>query len=214
MDTAVALVKSYLELCGYFVLAELPVRAHHEGGYSDVTDLDVIAVRFPHAPLTGSRRTDRPLEVYLGTDPALRTSPDGVDVVIGEVKEGQARLNPALRRDETIAFALRRLGCCPESHLDEEARLIRHAGARKMSMPGRTPCRVRLVSFAGHGVASDHGVLTVSLSHCVDFIANRLMESRDVLGGAQFKDTVLGLLALQDKLAVQARSPSVPRSVR
>ena len=209
MDTAVALVKTYLELCGYFVLAELPVRASRGDGYRDVTDLDVIAVRFPHTPLTDSRRTDRPLEVFLGTDPALRTIADGVDVVIGEVKEGQARMNPALRRDETIAFALRRLGCCPEHQLDEEARLIRRAGTREMSMPGRLRCRVRLVSFAGHGVASDHGVLTVSLSRCVDFIAHRLREASDVLGGAQFKDPVLGLFALQDKLAVQTGSHAV-----
>jgi len=48
MDTAVGLVKAYLELCGYFVLAELPVRAVQHGAYHDVTDLDTVAVRFPH----------------------------------------------------------------------------------------------------------------------------------------------------------------------
>lgn len=47
MDTAVGLVKTYLELCGYFVLAELPVRAVTGGTYRDVTDVDIIAVRFP-----------------------------------------------------------------------------------------------------------------------------------------------------------------------
>lgn len=211
MDTAVALVKTYLELCGYFVLAELPVRAYRGDGYRDVTDLDVIAVRFPHTPAAKSRRADRPLDVFLGGDPILGAA-DGVDVVIGEVKEGQARINPALRRDDTIAFALRRLGCCPEHRVDEEARLIRHGGDREMSMPGGVRCRVRLVSFAGHGIASDHGVQTIPLTHCVDFITNRLGQGRDVLGGAQFKDPVLGLLALQDKLAVRTGPRSVPGS--
>lgn len=203
MDTAVALVKSYLELCGYFVLAELPVRAKDGETYRDVTDLDVVAVRFPHVPLAGSRSAARPLEVLLGTDPALGTFEDGVDVVIGEVKEGHARINPALRRDETIAFALRRLGCCPEQRIDEEARMVRLGGSRELSMPGEVRCRVRLVAFAGHGVASDHGVQTVSLGHCVDHVAHRLRQARDVLAGTQFKDPVLGLLALQDKIAAR-----------
>ena len=210
VDTAVALVKSYLEFCGYFVLAELPVRAYHGAGYQDVTDLDVIAVRFPHPPSARSRRADRPLDVLLGVDPVLGASSDGVDVVIGEVKEGKARVNPALRRDDTITFALRRLGCCPEDRLAEEASLIRHGGGREMSMPGGVRCRARLISFAGHGVAPDHGVQTIPLTHCVDFIMNRLSEARDVLGGAQFKDPVLGLFALQDKLAARTEARSGP----
>ena len=50
MDTAVALVKAYLELCGYFVLAELPVRGRDKRGYHDVTDIDILAMRFPNRP--------------------------------------------------------------------------------------------------------------------------------------------------------------------
>ena len=111
MDTAVGLVKTYLELCGYVVLAELPVRAPEGGTYRDVTDLDIVAVRFPHPPLALPRRLARPLAVFLGVDPALESFEAGVDVIVGEVKEGRTRLNPALRREETIAFALRRLGC-------------------------------------------------------------------------------------------------------
>ena len=47
MDTAVGLVKSYLGLAGYFVLAELPVRERASEHHRDVTDLDIVAVRFP-----------------------------------------------------------------------------------------------------------------------------------------------------------------------
>lgn len=201
MDAAVGLVKAYLELCGYFVLAELPVRAPDGSGYRDVTDLDVIAVRFPHPPLALSGRAGRPLDVLLGTDPALETYEAGVDVLIGEVKEGQARINPALRRAETVAFALRRLGCCPEEQIDEEARMVVRSGQRDLAMPGQVRCRVRLVAFAGHGIATDRGVRTISLAHCARLIARRLHEGRDVLAGAQFKDPVLALFALQAKLA-------------
>lgn len=66
-------------------------------------------------------------------------------------------------------------------------------------MPGGLPCRVRLMAFAGTGAAAEGHLVT--LDHCARFIAGRLREARDVLAGAQFKDPVLGLLALQDKLA-------------
>lgn len=78
MDTAVGVVKTYLELCGYFVLAELPVREADGGDYRDVTDVDIVAVRFPHPP--ASRRVTGPLDVFLGVDPALSVLEEGVDV--------------------------------------------------------------------------------------------------------------------------------------
>lgn len=201
MDTAVGLVKAYLELCGYFVLAELPVRAAEGRAYHDVTDLDIVAVRFPHPPLALPERVTRPLDVFLGADPALTSFEAGVDVIVGEVKEGQARLNPALRRVDTIAFALRRLGCCPEATVQAEAREIARVGAHEMIMPGQVRCRVRLVAFAGYGNVPEPGVLTVALGQCSQFIFDRLRAARDILAGTQFKDSVLALFALQDKLA-------------
>ena len=204
MDVAVGLVKSYLELCGYFVLAELPLRATDRAGYRDVTDLDIVAVRFHHSSRQLRGPAARPLAVYLGTDPLLLTFEDGVDVVIGEVKEGRARLNPALRRTETVAFALRRLGCCPEDRVGEEADALIRTGRLDATMAGGLRCRLRLVAFAGHGLAAERGVHTVALRHCAEFITERLRQGRDVLTGVQFKDPVLALFALQQKLAREA----------
>lgn len=201
MDIAVGLVKAYLELCGYFVLAELPVRAPDGAGYHDVTDLDVIAVHFPHPPPALAPPLARPLEVFLGQDPALETFTAGMEVLIGEVKEGQARLNPALHRTETIAFALRRVGCCPEAAVPPTAQVIATTGAYELAHAGGWRCRVRLVVFAGHGRAAEPGVFTLPLAHCNAFIGDRLHAAEAVLAGAQFKDPVLGLLALQAKLA-------------
>ncbi len=201
MDTAVGLVKAYLELCGYFALAELPVRVADGGTYRDATDLDIIAVRFPHPPVVLPQRVARPLDVFLGSDPALNTFEAGVDVIVGEVKEGRARLNPALRHEQTIAFALRRLGCCPETAVQAEARAVARAGVHEMAMPGQMRCRIRLVAFAGYGSLPERNMLTIELGHCVRFISERLRSARDILAGAQFKDAVLGILALQDKLA-------------
>lgn len=204
MDTAVGVVKVYLELCGYFVLAELPVRRQDGTGYRDVTDLDVIAVRFPHAAVTHPRSVTRPLDVFLSADPLLGPLDDAIDVIVGEVKEGQARLNPALRQTETVAFALRRVGCCPEAQVPMEAARIAEVGARMMTMPGGTPCLVRLVAFGGHAAGAASNVLTITLGHCHDIITARLREAHDVLRGAQLKDPVLGLYALQLKVARKA----------
>ncbi len=201
MDPAVGLVNAYLELSGYFVLTELPVRAADQHGYHDVTDLDIIAVRFPHQAPRDARSLSRPLDVFLGVDAALDGYDDGIDVVIGEVKEARAHLNPALRRVETIAFALRRIGCCPEEHIDAEGQIIAHDGSADFAYPGRLPCRVRIVAFAGYGSGIDRGIRTITLGHCSQFIAMRLHEGRDVLAGVQFKDPTLGLFALEEKLA-------------
>ena len=199
MDTAVAIVKAYLELCGYFVLAELPVRAADGGGYRDVTDVDILAVRFPHPPAP-SRHVPSPLDVFLGVDPALQVFEEGVDVIVGEVKEGRAHLNPSLRRAETLAFALRRVGCCPEPRIPEEVQAILHAGRREMLMPGEVRCQVRIVVFCGSGESGEHGVQTVLLGHCWHFIEEKLRRAREALAGSHFKDPVLGLFLLHDKV--------------
>lgn len=200
MDTAVGLVKAYLELCGYFVLAELPVRERAGGDYRDVTDLDVVAVRFAHTPADTSGLDARPLQLFLGSDPSLGTFEEGLDVLIGEVKEGRARFNPALHRVDTIAFALRRVGCCPADRVEVEAGKIARTGSQEMLLPGGSRCRVRLVAFGSHGTARELGTRTISLSRCADYITERLRWSSDIMKGTQFKDPILGLFALQQKL--------------
>ena len=50
MDTAVALVQSYLRVNGYFTAADYPVlEAVGSGRHQMATDLDVLTVRFPGA---------------------------------------------------------------------------------------------------------------------------------------------------------------------
>ncbi len=88
MSVAVGLVRAYLELSGYFVLSELPVRALQANRADDVTDLDIVAVRFPHRHLREGAAAEEPLDLYLGLDPALGADEEGIDVIIGEVKEG------------------------------------------------------------------------------------------------------------------------------
>lgn len=200
MDAAVGIVKAYLELSGYFVLTELPMRVRERRGYRDVTDLDVVAVRFP-----GSVGPSDAGHEFPDPDVRLRTRLDALDVVIGEVKEGKATLNPALRREETIAFALRRVGCCPDELVDAEAHAIARRGRGDMAMGG-IPCVVRVVAFAGGHADAAGADVTVPLERCLDSIAARLHGAGGALIGAAFKDPVLDLLALQEKLRADPAS--------
>ena len=70
MDSAVALVQAYLRVNGYFTVTEYPVIASGKGGtYRTATDLDVLAVRFPHSGHIVPGRTE-------GRDEGLRGFPD------------------------------------------------------------------------------------------------------------------------------------------
>jgi len=49
MDNAVALVQAYLRINGYFTVAEFPILEGSHGQLHEVTDLDMLAIRFPGA---------------------------------------------------------------------------------------------------------------------------------------------------------------------
>lgn len=199
MDPAVGLVRAYLELSGYFVLSELPVRRRVGRELIDVTDLDILGIRFPDPHRRPDSRSS--LDLFLHADEALTPPPDSIDLIIGEVKEGRARLNDALAREETIGFALRRVGCCPEEEVPNHARAIARGGSHAMRMGAGAECRGRLVVFAGKGEVARSGVTTIALEHCADRITERLHASGGLLLGARFKDPMLATLALLEKVA-------------
>ena len=61
MDTTVALVQSYLHVNGYFTVVEYPVLETRRGGPPrTLTDLDVLAFRFPRAHAGTQPGTHRP----------------------------------------------------------------------------------------------------------------------------------------------------------
>src|SRR5688572_9983126 len=119
VDTSVALVQAYLHVNGYFTVAEYPVLEAFRGDHArSVTDLDILAFRFAaagHDVIRGRRH--RPLAGRaLATDPALGCPADRPDMIVGEVKEGAASLNAAMRDPVVLEVALARFGCCPEEH--------------------------------------------------------------------------------------------------
>ena len=100
MDTAVALVQAYLRINGYFTVAEYPVLETYGREHArTVTDLDILAFRFAGAghEVIRSRGRHRDVSRGAGTDPLLRCPADRPDMIVGEVKEGAARFNAAVR---------------------------------------------------------------------------------------------------------------------
>ncbi|MCL1594962.1 MAG: hypothetical protein M3132_11490 [Actinomycetia bacterium] len=109
MDTAVALVKSYLQANGFFTVTEYPIlEVVAEESPRTVTDIDVLAIRFPGAGGIGSDATTGGLRIP--PDPKLDLDESVIEVIIGEVKEGAAVLNKAARDPDVLLAVLRRFG--------------------------------------------------------------------------------------------------------
>lgn len=198
MDTAVSLVQAYLRVNGYFTVAEYPVlEATRGGGYKMATDLDLLAFRFPHVggPVV---RTERGSEqpVPFAPDPQLGVPEDDADMMVGEVKEGRAKLNPAVRDPDVLAVALARFGCCPGDRAVEAAEELLRRGSAHLPVGHR----IRLVAFGGTGGGGGGPVdTTVSLGRVTEYLRSYLRKHWEVLRHAQFKDPTLGLLATLEK---------------
>ncbi len=135
MDNAVALVQAYLRVNGYFTITEYPViEALEYGGYRAVTDLDVLAFRFPRAGrlIPGAEQAKQTERELFVPDPKLGIPVESPDMIIGEVKERRAEFNRGTKEPEVIRVALRRFGCCTE-HEESSVRALLGAGQAELS---------------------------------------------------------------------------------
>lgn len=203
MNAGVRLVQTYLHLNGYFSVVELPViRQGRPGEYREVTDLDVLALRYPRAVYVvpnGSPGSGGDLRMR--TDPVLVQNREAVDVIIGEVKEGKARINDTLRSPDALKTALRRVGCCPEEVLAETVGELRNRGMSDLTADeAGIPTRIRLVAFGTGKTGARDGFEVISLKHVATFIEDHLDRYHDVLNPADLGGSALGLLHLLRKL--------------
>lgn len=205
MDSSVAIAAAYLQLNGYFVLTELPVQVADRHDYRTATDIDVLAVRLPHAAELVPGRHAHVRDLLLGQDALLDTDPERTEVLIVEVKRGRARINEGYHDREVLRFALRRTGCCPPQTIDQHAAALARSGSIETRTADGHPCRIRLASFAGVPVPLS-GALSIGLAHSLAFIRARLDAYRAQLRGAYFRDPVLNLLGLIDTLSPEGVS--------
>jgi hypothetical protein len=139
MDTAVALVKTYLQANGFFTVTEYPILESVGLTTRTVTDIDILALRFPGAGGLGSEAPTGGLRIE--PDAALGASDAQIELIIGEVKEGAAELNKAARDPAVVAAALRRFGAMAHdveqelvSELLEDGEAFHPAGIRVRQM--------------------------------------------------------------------------------
>ena len=198
MDNAVALVQAYLRVNGYFTVSEYPVVERiRAGGIRTVTDLDILAFRFPGAGRLLVRKGSAVTEASrIETDPALAAPPEHADMLIGEVKEGAADLNRAARDPGVLEVVLARFGCCSADSAGGMVKQLMQAG-RVRAPSGHN---VRLVAFGtAAAVSQENGFLVIPLAHVISFLRQHVREHWDVLRHVQPKDTAFGFLTLFEK---------------
>jgi hypothetical protein len=199
MNAGAALVRAYLRLNGYLVLEEVPVVAPEPaGGYRTVTDLDVIAVRFPCAR-QGVPDAEGRIPSPIRPDEALRVPADAIDVVIGEVKEGRAHFNPTLRSPPVLRIAISRVGVCDPAETERAAEALGQVGLVRVDGE-RTPRQIRLVAFGLGTSRVTHTHHVVSLRDAAAFVSTTVEREHEALLPATLSDPVLGLLHLANKL--------------
>jgi hypothetical protein len=199
MDMAVALVQAYLRVNGYFTVAEFPIiEAAGRGTIRSLTDIDILAFRFPGAGRqigggAGPRTVDAE---HHEPDPMLGQDADLADMIVGEVKEGRARLNQAARNPAVLRAALVRFGCCTAVEAPE---IVAELASRGLTIT-KAGHRIRLVAFGStldEGNAS--GFAFVPLGHVVEFLHDHLREHWELVRHVQTKEPVLGLLLTLEK---------------
>jgi len=200
MDHAVSLVQAYLQLNGYFTSAEYPIiAAAGRNGFRTITDIDVLAFRFPAglpSTPTMSRRKKTPHGLDTSElDPGLGAPPDAIDMIIGEVKEGRVGINSGVRDPEVLKAVISRLG---EADMDTDS-VVRDLLDRGTA---RLPSgfMVRLILFGafppGQAVPPCR---IVSLGHVLQFLQSYVRKHWNVLRHLQFKDPAFGFLMTMEK---------------
>jgi hypothetical protein len=199
MDAATALVRWYLHVHGYFAVTDYPIIEEvQEGQYRSVTDVDILAIRLPGAgriiPQKGRGRShDERMDVL---DPALGTSDKRIDMIIGEVKEGEAVLNRGARDPAVLRGALTRFGAIRPGETEViVSELLNRGKVTTDSGP-----RVRLLAFGSYrGREAGRKYEVITLRHIVEFLQAVVRDNWKAMRHAQFKDPAVNYLVVLEK---------------
>lgn len=191
MDSAVALVQTYLRINGYFTVSEYPI-VELRRGFQAATDMDVLAFRFSGAErvIPGEDERGRRRHSRFRVDPRLCVPMDQADMIVGEVKEGLAEFNRAGRRPEVLGSALARFGCCPAERVPALVEELVSAG-QTVTPHGHA---IRLVAFGSSVSGADEPYLRIPLGHVTRFLEEWIDEHWKVMRHTQLKDPVLAFL--------------------
>lgn len=196
MDHAVSLVQAYLQLNGYFTSAEYPIVAGTvRNGFRTITDIDILAFRFPTGePLAGrGRKAPKGLDVS-GLDSGLGVPVGSVDMIIGEVKEGRVGINSGIRDPEVLATVINRFGQVGNTS-EVVAELLRCGHA---TVPPEYS--IRLIAFGSFPPGAEvPPCRIISLGHVLEFLQAYVRKHWQMLRHLQFKDPAFGFLMTLEK---------------
>ena len=196
MDIAVNLVENYLRLTGYLTLSEFEVQRRDEGGrYKTVTDVDIMAMRMPGDLYVGDphEEEDDDCVLLLIDDPVLKLEPGLIDVIIGEVKQGYAELNPGIRQHAVLHSMLRRIGWIYDEPLETIVEALEHRDVHHSPARSGGRVRTRLVAF---GRADSSNLHTISHSHIVTTMLRFFEEHEEAFKPIQFREPAPAFLRL------------------
>jgi hypothetical protein len=199
MDVAVDLVEVFLRFNGYMTLSEWHVLAKNQrGDWEPMTDVDILGVRFPGQILIAdSHDDDDPQEELEVPGVLLRLEPDTVDVIIGEVKQGEAVFNPSLTKPHTLQTVLHRLRWLyQEGDLEKVVSDLRAEGVCHTPARGGGRVRTRLVAF---GQAPEPTLNVIPLGAILERVALALEEYEDILRSVLFASPSAATLKLLHK---------------
>jgi hypothetical protein len=195
MDTAVSLVQAYLYANGYFTVTEYPILEQIGSSVPrTVTDIDVLAVRFPGAGAINESNDTSGITVE--PDPLLDLADDMIDVIIGEVKEGAAELNKAARDVAVLRAAIGRIGRVPPDIADS---LVEDLAATGTAVHP-AGIRLRQMVFASRRPSKRKVPYTwISHGHIGLWMRDNIREHWDLMKTVQSKDPALGFMLLREK---------------
>jgi hypothetical protein len=194
MDIAVNLVENYLRLTGYLTLSEFEVqRRDKQGRFKTVTDIDIMGLRMPGDVYLGDPHREEDCEMLLIDDPVLELEPDTIDVIVGEVKQGQAELNPGIKDHGVLHSLLRRVEWLYGDDLDDVIRGLQQQGTHRGDGKGGARVRTRLVAF---GRSPFSNLNTIALSHMIATLLAFFEEHEEAYRPIQFREPAPAFLSL------------------
>ena len=194
MDIAVNLVENYLRLTGYMTLSEFEVQRRDKSGrFKTVTDIDIMGIRFPGEVYIGDPHRADECEMLLLDDPVLELEQDTIDVIVGEVKQGQAELNPAIKDHGVLHSMLRRVEWVYHGDLEGVITGLQREGVHRGPGKGGASVRTRLVAF---GRSSYSNLNTIALSHMISALLGFFEDHEDAFRPIQFREPAPAFLSL------------------
>lgn len=195
MDHAVGLVQAYLQLNGYFTSAEYPIIAGTARSVRTITDIDILAFRFPSGlPMTRQGKKTRAGLDVSSLDPGLAVPENSIDMIVGEVKEGRVGINTGIRDPDVLKTVINRFGEVADAGSVVQE-LLRSGAA--LIAPSSS---VRLIAFGSFPPGSEvPPCRIVSLGHVLTYLQAYVHRHWHMLRHLQFKDPAFGFLMTLEK---------------